>query len=108
MNLNEAAEIVNKSDRAWLKQNLPYIELRAYVKLVETILAELDPTPITEERLRANGWNLNVLQWVNGDSVIVQVDKGKWMLPGWPIVFHTLGELRTLLRLCGETQGETK
>lgn len=36
MNLNEAAEIVNKSDRTWLKQNLPPNELRAYVKLANT------------------------------------------------------------------------
>lgn len=107
MNLNEAAEIANKSDRTWLKQNLPPNELRAYVKLVETMLSELDPTPISEKWLRENGWEQKrgFPRWFCFKKHSLIMCANGYALDGIRTI-QTIGELRTMLRLCGAPKKE--
>jgi hypothetical protein len=82
MNLNEAAEI-----------------------------AELDKTPISEDWLRENGWSGSGFGFFHKHGINLRrpVDaNGKWVANSlWTnLPIQTLGELRTLLRLCGAREKE--
>ncbi len=101
MNLNEAAEIV----REWKTSRWTTLDL-AVAKdiLTDTMLSELDPTPISEDLLRANGWVQGDFenQYLNGKLEINWCEHIQaWIFDDGPII-QTLGELRTLLRLMGE------
>jgi len=108
MNIHEAAEIVRSRVKT-TGVNFGTLDTAKAV-LVETMLSELDPTPITEELLRANGWEQKREGWRHGQLWILFSDYHQsWEVEAWRIGrlvgkwrIKALGELRTLLRLMGE------
>lgn len=114
MNLTEAAEIVVRNNSFGVTSITTLNEDEtARALLLNTMLSELDPTPISEERLRENGWaQRDGIWWRKGDCKLINSQHWKtWFLSlsesavmsrvdrRWPL--KTLGELRTLLRLMG-------
>lgn len=107
MNLNEAAETMRQYHRLELTESEDAAVDEANSLLVDTMLAWLDPTPLTEEWLRENGLEIDSSQmWSRGKiSIWKRVRTQDWVLyrdvwTQFPI--KTLGELRMLLRLIGE------
>lgn len=101
MNLNEAARIV----RAYANGTFTDEIYEARELLENTMLSELDPTPITEEWLDKNGVRVNENEWLV-QGICVWWDRERDSCNGfsvdlWGEDITTLGELRTLLRLCG-------
>ena len=78
---------------------------RDLVDLAIERISELDPTPITEEWLRANGWSLDAGVYCNDSFELTSSDDVTWYLvelvSDSENTIKTLGELRTLLRLMG-------
>lgn len=112
MNLNEAAEIVRAFPHQPSTPETTLGAATAYRILCDTMLAELDPTPISEEWLRENGWSLQSKTWAffsfKHFSIFYEQDFSKWIVdceysiePDCRVAIKTLGELRTLLRLMG-------
>jgi hypothetical protein len=103
MNLHEAAEIVRDGGTKYYLGD-------AKCLLVETMLSELDPTPITEEWLDENGIRIKENEWFL-QGIFVWWDRERDNLNGfsvdlWGEDITTLGELRTVLRLCGQSSPE--
>jgi len=104
MNIHEAEEIVRNKSVIAKDPSQWAGYLRAREVLIETMLSWLDPTPISEDLLRANGWVQGDFenQYLNGKLEINWCEHIQaWIFDDGPII-QTLGELRTLLRLMGE------
>lgn len=100
LTLNEAAEIARR--HLWDFIGAESAHAEANRVLIDAALSWLDPTPITEEWLRANGKKEGYDFMVKG--VRFENLKGRWCAGGMSI--QTLGELRTLLRLRGAQEKE--
>lgn len=86
----------------------------AYSVLADTYLRELDEMPITEAELVKDGWS-NISEsrvWERGNDVLHQqvlTMHGKKVSDHWELIgvpefeLQTMGELRTVLRLRGES-----
>lgn len=108
MNLTEAAEIVrNKATCNGTVDGILKVG-EAYKILYDTMLFELDPTLISEEWLREDGWEKREDDdFTRGQFVLRCDNKQAWWATVYlpPAVYlypiKTIGELRTLLRLMG-------
>ena len=104
MNLNEAAEIVrNKATCNGTTDGILKVG-EAYKMLWDTMLSELDPTPISEEWLQENGFVLlNGIYWNRKELTAWRIPDltDDWATSHSTFLIKTLGELRTLLRLMG-------
>lgn len=82
-------------------------ELRAGQRAVRDYLAETNHTPITEAALREMGWcepPTGATSWLLGSCALF-LGFDEWNFHHQKVnasFITTLGELRTLLRLCGE------
>lgn len=103
MNLNEAAETVTNDCIAMnsIESSQRYSE--ACEVLENTMIAELDPTPISEKWLQDDGWYLAYGVWYRGPQDLMRWGNDAWVFFGYQPRIKTLGELRTLLRLAGES-----
>jgi len=110
MNIHEAEEIVRNKSVIAKDPSQWAGYLRAREVLIETMLSELDPTPITKDWLRANGWVQIDKKWCkNSSSLRISDYHEAWLFANpqsnWTVThaaIKALGELRTLLRLMGE------
>lgn len=106
MNLNEAAETMRRYYDPKDQFDGPCGTAPEVLQFA--MLSELDPTPITEEWLWENGAREREL--VPGCFIIQGHDidamgESEWMFDDFRTI-TTLGELRTLLRLCGAQEKE--
>jgi len=95
MNLNEAAEIVRKPQIALDSYENSRNYIKAWELLANTALSWLDPTPITEDWLRENPHIEKATNLLRVDTLTGRI---AYSVKGFRV--KTLGELRTLLRLC--------
>lgn len=100
MNLNEAAETMRRYYDPKDQFDGPCGSAPDVLQMA--MLAELDPTPISEEWLESNGWVLAFNAWCYGPHDLMRWNKDEWRFFKHPTRIKTLGELRTLLRLMGE------
>lgn len=103
MNLNEAAETMRRYYDPKDPFDGPCSPAPDVLQIA--MLSELDPTPITEEWLDKNGVRVNENEWLV-QGICVWWDRERDSCNGfsvdlWGEDITTLGELRTLLRLCG-------
>ena len=89
----------------------------AYSVLADAFLRELDDMPITEAELVKDGWEdkgciygpttSKQLVWKRGQDVLaryISKESDQWELVGVPeFELQTMGDLRTVLRLRGES-----
>ena len=105
MNLHKAAEIVRRHRANELIEPEDCDVYEACKVLCDTMLSELDPTPISEEWLLENGWveEPTFGVYLLGDFTACETQTG-WSVgvPNHTFKIKALGELRTLLRLMGE------
>jgi len=91
------AEVINR-----YRNSKHYSDCRAFTdacKIANAYLNELDPSPITPELLRMEGWTNPQTTWWKNSNVSIYNTAWGWFFRDCKIT--TIGQVRTLLRVFG-------